>query len=100
VHRRNNAMLVAVEDNGVGFDVSLVGTEGNGLINMQQRLAEMGGQCWVASEPGTGCRVEFVVPLVSDSQFGWRAHLWPFRRAENREPGQEAIPGEDAPRPT
>jgi len=99
VHRGGDTLLVVVEDNGVGFDASLVGGEGNGLTNMQQRLTEMGGQCRVTSEPGAGCRVEFEVPLVSAPTGSWRARLWPFGRARKNELGETESPGEDAPRP-
>lgn len=63
IHRERDQVLVTVEDNGRGFDV-LLPTEGNGLNNMQQRLAEMGGVCQIFSEPGAGCRVEFTMPLA------------------------------------
>ncbi|MGC3956561.1 MAG: ATP-binding protein [Verrucomicrobiota bacterium] len=63
IHREQDQVLVTVEDNGRGFDV-LLPTEGNGLNNMQQRLAEMGGVCQIFSEPGAGCRVEFTMPLA------------------------------------
>lgn len=63
IHRERDQVLVTVEDNGRGFDV-LLPNEGNGLNNMQQRLAEMGGVCQIFSEPGAGCRVEFTMPLA------------------------------------
>lgn len=63
IHRERDQVLVTVEDNGRGFDV-LLPTEGSGLNNMQQRLAEMGGVCQIFSEPGAGCRVEFTMPLA------------------------------------
>jgi signal transduction histidine kinase len=36
---------------------------GNGLSNMRQRLAEIGGRCDIASAPGKGTRVAFTVTL-------------------------------------
>jgi signal transduction histidine kinase len=63
IRRERDQVLVVVEDNGRGFDATLP-TEGNGLGNMQQRLAEMGGACEVISAPGAGCRVEFNMPLA------------------------------------
>jgi signal transduction histidine kinase len=71
-------VVVVVEDNGKGFDAAAVGTEGNGLTNMQQRLAEMGGECRVFSVPGGGCRVEFRMPLTHLAETtlpGWRRFL-------------------------
>jgi signal transduction histidine kinase len=98
VHRRGNGLFVAIEDNGAGFDLGLVGGEGNGLANMRERLTEIGGECRIATEPGAGCRVEFEVPL-QESRNGWRARLWPFRGAAKKELGERATSGDDARRP-
>jgi signal transduction histidine kinase len=60
------ALEVAVEDNGAGFAVEETpAVSGNGLQNMRQRLADIGGECRVASMPGAGCRVTFAVPLAA-----------------------------------
>lgn len=64
IHQNDGHVVVVVEDNGAGFDASLLSGEGNGLLNMQQRLVEMGGECAITSEPGAGCRVEFRLPLA------------------------------------
>jgi signal transduction histidine kinase len=63
IRREKRGVVVAVEDNGRGFDATQP-TEGNGLNNMEQRLAEMGGECRVYSEPNRGCVVEFKMPLL------------------------------------
>ncbi len=66
---------IKVEDNGCGFDadalLSANGNSnptpgrrvGNGLRNLQQRLADTGGQCTVHSRPGHGTTVTLTVPL-------------------------------------
>lgn len=36
---------------------------GNGLLNMQQRMAELGGKCVIESAPGRGTRVRFILPI-------------------------------------
>jgi len=100
VHQLGHRLLVTVEDNGVGFDLRLVGSEGNGLVNMQERLAEIGGQCRIATESGAGCRVEFEVPLPTNSRSRWFTRVWPFRRGQNNELGETVVSGEDATRPT
>jgi two-component sensor histidine kinase len=69
---------VVVEDNGHGFDASAPARERNGITNMQQRLAEMGGTCRVFSAPGKGCRVEFKMPMnppAGGGLSGWRRFL-------------------------
>jgi signal transduction histidine kinase len=64
IHRDEQKIVVVVEDNGKGFDPVLADSERNGLTNMAQRMAEVEGACRVTSQPGAGCRIEFVAPLV------------------------------------
>jgi signal transduction histidine kinase len=67
LHVVDGEVRVTVEDNGKGF---VAGTEDggrNGLSNMAQRAAEIGGRCRVVSQPGVGCRVELAVPLAPRS---------------------------------
>ena len=47
---------ISIQDDGGGF-ASANPAEGNGLPNMKQRLANIGGQCFVQSEPGKGTTV-------------------------------------------
>jgi signal transduction histidine kinase len=54
---------VVLADNGRGFDTAQASQERNGLTNMKQRMAEIGGDCKVTSRPGEGCQVSFGVPL-------------------------------------
>ena len=60
-------LKVVVADNGRGFDPAQARQERNGLTNMKQRMAEIGGDCVVASRPGEGCEVRFGVPLKQGS---------------------------------
>jgi signal transduction histidine kinase/ligand-binding sensor domain-containing protein len=66
---------ISVEDNGCGFDVEAITSAkpgpaslrkkrvGNGLQNLQQRLADVGGECSIRSRPGQGATVTLTVPL-------------------------------------
>ncbi|SPE51671.1 Histidine kinase [Verrucomicrobia bacterium] len=62
---------IAATDNGIGFDPSALppasnghGVEnGNGLGNMREHLAEIGGRCQVESKPGHGTTVRFIIPI-------------------------------------
>jgi len=64
-----------VADNGRGFSVVDAlnplsanpdgHARGNGLANMQRRLAEIGGTCDIHSEVGRGVEVKFTVPFRS-----------------------------------
>jgi len=56
-------------DNGRGFDPAATGAAAeaggsrDGLINMRQRLADIGGECRVESAPGHGTTIQFRVPF-------------------------------------
>jgi len=68
-------LTVVVEDNGKGFDPAKAGSEGNGLTNMVQRMNELEGSCHIASQPGSGCRIEFSIPLKNPRRSRW-AWIW------------------------
>jgi signal transduction histidine kinase len=70
------AFCVTVTDNGAGFiqEKSADGVMGranpghgrrisNGLYNMRQRLADIGGDCVIESLPGRGTSVRLTIPL-------------------------------------
>jgi two-component sensor histidine kinase len=63
IQRRNQTLIVVVEDNGAGFDLDMADPGRNGLTNMTERMKEVGGRCQITSKPGAGCRVEFQVPI-------------------------------------
>ncbi|MBK7940389.1 MAG: tetratricopeptide repeat protein [Flavobacteriales bacterium] len=46
-----------IEDDGIGFDPSLVHGAGNGLRNMRERAARYEGKLRISSEPGKGTRI-------------------------------------------
>lgn len=71
----NDEVRVTVEDNGRGFDLATRNRTRNGLSNMAQRMAEVGGACRILSQPGAGCRVELsakVVHLSNQHRAWWR----------------------------
>jgi signal transduction histidine kinase len=68
----SGGFTLQVEDKGCGFlanaperpSVDLAQpSPGNGLTNMRQRLAEIGGRCEIKSAPGNGTTIAFVVPV-------------------------------------
>ena len=61
----NGELEISIQDNGAGFDPASK-TDGNGLVNMKQRLANIGGQCVIESQAGKGTIVRFqlVVPVL------------------------------------
>lgn len=83
IYRHNQKLIVVVEDNGKGFDPAQADAARNGMTNMSQRMDEIGGFYTLASQPGSGCRVEFTVPLSQSSYSGWFAR----RRLQVEVPG-------------
>jgi ligand-binding sensor domain-containing protein/signal transduction histidine kinase len=67
----NGDFAIKVSDNGTGFDPvsspsdSLVSAAGfcNGLGNMRQRMANLGGRCVVDSKVGAGTTIQFLLYL-------------------------------------
>ena len=64
VDRRPPMLVVAVEDDGRGFDLGRAQAVGNGLANLEERMRDIGGLCRITTAPGSGCRVELEVPLT------------------------------------
>jgi signal transduction histidine kinase len=57
-------LVVAVRDNGRGFQPAGVGRTAYGLASMRERAALIGGQLSIESAPHDGTRVRLVAPLV------------------------------------
>lgn len=58
----NGILTLEINDNGQGFDPGSK-EAGNGLYNMRQRAAEIGGKLEIISAPGKGTRVTFRVKV-------------------------------------
>ena len=71
IRRQGSRLLVVVQDNGRGFDPTAVKPGRNGLANLSQRMRELGGTCVLTSQPGRGCRIEFLVPLTHRQRWSW-----------------------------
>jgi signal transduction histidine kinase/ligand-binding sensor domain-containing protein len=50
----HNKIAIHVTDDGKGFDLSNRRAFGNGLVNMQARIQQIGGRYTILSSPGTG----------------------------------------------
>jgi len=53
---------LAIQDNGHGFDPASVNGSSNGLRNMRQRIAELGGEFQIESDAQKGTRILLQVP--------------------------------------
>jgi signal transduction histidine kinase len=60
-----NTLKVVVTDNGRGFAPTDTQVNRNGLTNMRQRLADIGGVFNLQSAPGQGCCITFLLPLTA-----------------------------------
>lgn len=59
-----DAMVITIADDGVGFDLPANTRSGNGLGNMQQRMSQIGGDMKFTSQPGQGTRIVLRVDLT------------------------------------
>jgi signal transduction histidine kinase len=66
---RNIEFEINISDDGKGFNAASIELEqsatatGNGLNNMQQRMAEIGGDCKIESKPGHGTNIRLIISL-------------------------------------
>ncbi|MGB8355403.1 MAG: ATP-binding protein [Chthoniobacteraceae bacterium] len=58
-------LAITIVDNGRGFEAGASVVDGNGLRNMRERAAVLGGECRVISAVGSGTRITLVVPWSS-----------------------------------
>jgi signal transduction histidine kinase len=70
IHAGDDTLQITIRDNGSGFDASRPiaantgnGTGGNGLPNLTRRLASVGGEFAIRSEPDKGTTTELSIPL-------------------------------------
>lgn len=52
-----NAFSIIIKDDGRGADISRIPGMGNGLVNMRQRIEDVGGTALLWSEPGRGMQL-------------------------------------------
>ncbi len=58
----NQEIQIEISDDGIGFDTTI--TKGNGLGNMQKRIAEINGNLTIVSEPNKGTIITATIPIV------------------------------------
>lgn len=61
LHRRGNEALLEIDDDGRGFDTAAPGS-GDGLRNLKDRAAAIGGRVSVESKAGEGTTVQIAIP--------------------------------------
>ena len=58
----DDALIFQVDDDGLGFDRATV-SAGTGLLNMEERVAMLGGHLEIGARPGGGTRVMGTLPV-------------------------------------
>jgi signal transduction histidine kinase len=66
-----NAFSGAIVDNGRGFDLTTAQSKGNdsrglGLLGMEERVSQCGGQIEITSELSHGTKIAIFIPLIPD----------------------------------
>lgn len=56
-------LVIRIVDDGRGFDAGMTRPEGNGLVNMESRLGELGGALHVESAPGKGTSIKMTLAI-------------------------------------
>ena len=62
----SESLEVVIEDNGCGFDKVPDNSVSDGLRNMRQRMADIGGDCRIESKPGGGTKVFVHLPWANE----------------------------------
>jgi two-component system CheB/CheR fusion protein len=60
---KNDAIVLTVKDYGRGFDASRSKKRGLGLISMEERVRQAGGEFSLRTTPGTGVRIDVHIPI-------------------------------------
>ncbi len=63
LHGGSDTLSLAVEDDGSGFDVQRVRGRGLGLLNIEERVRELGGRVQFLSAPSRGTLLRCEIPL-------------------------------------
>jgi signal transduction histidine kinase len=66
VRQDGDRLILAVEDDGKGFDVHR--HRGLGLLGIEERVGHLGGRFEVKSAPGHGARLSIMLPLAVQEQ--------------------------------
>jgi signal transduction histidine kinase len=66
LQRGGNAVMLEIQDDGVGFDPSAVDDSGMGLHSMRERVEKLGGIMTIDSAAGEGTRVRVTIGLEDE----------------------------------
>jgi NarL family two-component system sensor histidine kinase LiaS len=69
LQRRGDTVRLGIRDNGIGFDTQMKKHASYGMVNMEERVNELGGSLNIVSAPGKGTRIEIRVPLMAEGGY-------------------------------
>jgi len=61
--KKQERIILLIEDNGIGFDISGKKKSSYGIANMKERIEDIGGRFDLVSYPEKGTRIEIRVPI-------------------------------------
>ncbi len=70
-----NYFLVAIADDGMGFDINCTRKYGNGLKNMERRIKGIQGTFAIETKLNCGTTIKFEVPLETNKLFTQNGYL-------------------------
>lgn len=63
LHHNESGLIIMVSDDGKGFDLQSIKSEGIGLNNMERRMKIIGGTLDLQSQPGVGTKLNLYIPF-------------------------------------
>jgi signal transduction histidine kinase len=64
---RGDRLSLLIQDDGAGFDTSGVRGRGLGLIGIEERVKELGGEIKLSSKPNTGTMLSATIPVPEEA---------------------------------
>ena len=64
---REHALMISIEDNGKGItEAQIRDVKSLGIVGMKERIARIGGEVNIFSEPDKGTRLDMIIPAQND----------------------------------
>jgi NarL family two-component system sensor histidine kinase LiaS len=68
LHGDSQFLFLAVQDDGIGFDLGKAQPNGLGLVGIEQRVRELGGGVSIITQPSKGTLVQVQIPRLQEVQ--------------------------------
>jgi signal transduction histidine kinase len=66
IKRAPKSVVATISDNGIGFAPEIIRGRGLGLLGIEERVRELGGELTISAEPGHGTQLKARIPLPGD----------------------------------